>query len=78
MITLHSSVCVPQVAVRPPGQRQYEWVDLWEAYVSMGAAQSMSFFGFFLLVYHCLPFPIVWEGYLHEGLMTEQLPFIQQ
>ena len=29
------AVNVPRVLVRPPGQRQYEWVDLWEAYVSI-------------------------------------------
>lgn len=26
------AVSVPKVLVRPPGQRQYEWMDLWEAY----------------------------------------------
>lgn len=25
-------VSTPKVLVRPPGQRQYEWVDLWESY----------------------------------------------
>ncbi len=28
-------VSTPKVLVRPPGERQMEWVDLWEAYVSM-------------------------------------------
>jgi len=27
-------VAAPKVLVRPPGQRQFEWVDMWEAYVS--------------------------------------------
>lgn len=27
-------VSTPKVLVRPQGQRQYEWVDLWESYVS--------------------------------------------
>eukprot|EP00983_Pelagomonas_calceolata_P027068 850864-Pelagomonas_calceolata.AAC.3 len=27
-------VSTPKVLVRPPGERQMEWVDLWEAYVS--------------------------------------------
>lgn len=28
-------VSVPKVLCRPPGQKQMEWVDLWEAYVSV-------------------------------------------
>lgn len=32
------AVQVPKVLCRPPGQRQMEWVDLWEAYVSAGLA----------------------------------------
>ncbi len=28
-------VSVPKVLVRPPGQRTSEWMDLWEAYVSL-------------------------------------------
>jgi ATP-dependent Clp protease protease subunit len=28
------AVSVPKVLVRPPGERQYEWMDLWESYVS--------------------------------------------
>jgi hypothetical protein len=27
-------VSTPKVLYRQPGQRQYEWVDLWESYVS--------------------------------------------
>ena len=27
-------VAAPKVLMRPPGQRQFEWVDMWEAYVS--------------------------------------------
>lgn len=30
-------VSVPKVLCRPPGQKQSEWVDLWEAYVSTAA-----------------------------------------
>ncbi len=30
-------VSTPKVLVRPQGQRQYEWVDLWESYVSASA-----------------------------------------
>lgn len=26
-------VSVPKVLVRPQGERQYEWMDLWESYV---------------------------------------------
>lgn len=26
------AVSVPKVLCRPPGERQYEWVDMWEAY----------------------------------------------
>lgn len=29
-------VSTPKVLYRAPGQRQYEWVDLWESYVSGG------------------------------------------
>jgi hypothetical protein len=32
-------VSTPKVLVRPVGQRQYEWVDLWESYVSGLAAR---------------------------------------
>jgi hypothetical protein len=32
-------VSTPKVLVRPVGQRQYEWVDLWESYVSDFAAR---------------------------------------
>lgn len=31
-VTTMMPVSVPKVLVRPQGQRQYEWVDLWEAY----------------------------------------------
>ena len=31
-------VSTPKVLYRQPGQRQYEWVDLWESYVSINAA----------------------------------------
>lgn len=27
-----AAVSVPKVLVRPPGEKQYEWVDLWESY----------------------------------------------
>lgn len=37
-VTTMMPVSVPKVLVRPPGQRQSEWVDLWEAYVSQRAA----------------------------------------
>jgi hypothetical protein len=36
-------VNTPKVLVRPQGQRQYEWVDLWEAYVSMSADKYTLF-----------------------------------
>lgn len=42
-------VNTPKVLVRPAGQRQYEWVDLWEAYVS-GAR-------LFEKLHHCRRFP---------------------
>jgi hypothetical protein len=36
-------VSTPKVLVRPVGQRQYEWVDLWESYVSGLAAKFCRF-----------------------------------
>ena len=41
-VTTMMPVSVPKVLVRPPGQRQSEWVDLWEAYVSHSAAWGCS------------------------------------
>ncbi|PNH01836.1 hypothetical protein TSOC_012242 [Tetrabaena socialis] len=32
-VTTMMPVSVPKVLCRPPGQKQMEWVDLWEAYV---------------------------------------------
>ncbi len=34
-VTTMMPVSVPKVLCRPPGQKQSEWVDLWEAYVSI-------------------------------------------
>eukprot|EP00775_Hariotina_reticulata_P003425 gene3425-3697_t len=33
-LTTMMPVSTPKVLVRPQGQRQYEWMDLWESYVS--------------------------------------------
>lgn len=35
-------VSTPKVLVRPQGQRQYEWVDLWESYVSQLNADNCT------------------------------------
>ncbi len=35
-------VSVPKVLCRPPGQKQMEWVDLWEAYVSRATARPTA------------------------------------
>jgi len=43
------AVSVPKVLVRPPGQRQYEWVDLWESYVSSGWRMQTMRAGDFML-----------------------------
>jgi hypothetical protein len=39
-VTTMMPVSVPKVLVRPPGQKQMEWVDLWEAYVSRAGGRG--------------------------------------
>jgi hypothetical protein len=34
--TTMMAVAAPKVLMRPPGERQFQWVDMWEAYVSDG------------------------------------------
>jgi ATP-dependent Clp protease protease subunit len=41
-VTTMMPVSVPKVLMRPPGQRQSEWVDLWEAYVSLNCAALLT------------------------------------
>lgn len=38
-------VAAPKVLMRPPGQRQFEWVDMWEAYVSSRSCSSVCWLG---------------------------------
>jgi hypothetical protein len=41
-VTTMMPVSVPKVLVRPPGERQYEWMDLWESYVSRPAPAAAA------------------------------------
>ena len=61
-VTTMMPVSVPKVLVRPPGQRQSEWVDLWEAYVSQRAAWEYGL--------HCMGAPFT---ELHECMGSVSL-----
>ena len=63
-------VSVPKVLVRPPGQRQSEWVDLWEAYVSLGGTLEAvpvrsSISAMQVDVDQCMQ-PSEWVSYIHK------------
>jgi hypothetical protein len=48
-------VSTPKVLVRPQGQRQYEWVDLWESYVSAACLPDKCLCSAARLQEICLP-----------------------